>query len=75
MPEFLEFLEIQQNKYKFVYIFVFASWVIKVRLEGMLFSPSPYKTGLMHEKKIPQVNFFKCSSGQKDSQKKTHNNF
>ena len=41
IPEFQEFFEIQQNKYKFVYILVFVSWVIKERPRGILFSPSP----------------------------------
>ena len=70
MPEFLEFLEIQQNKYKFVYIFVFASWVIKVRPEGMLFSPSPYKTGLMHQKKFPKLTFLNVLQAKKTLRKK-----
>ena len=58
MPEFPEFFEIQRNKYKFVYIFVFASWVIKERPRVMLFSPSPYKIGLIRQKNCSQVNFF-----------------
>ena len=50
MPEFQEFFEIQRNKYKFVYIFVFVSWVIKERHRGILFPHPPYKILLMREK-------------------------
>ena len=58
MPKFQEIFEIQRNKYKLLYIFIFVSWVIKERPRGILFSPNPYKTGLMREKNCSQVNYF-----------------